>query len=245
MRLKIASVLLALAAGLPGIAQADGPHAGEAVIVATSGRLSAPVRMEPVDAAREMLLSMMNLRCRPQTLAQTVAQRNMECRNVRGAGIESSVDLLADAEMLGEIDRMPVFLSPSERLYVNHMESRGGGDRDWVPMLVISRGLADALLPLGDVERRSAVAFLLGRERELMRTSSDDFADFGGFLKAAFISSDLDRVQVGVEAALKLLVAPGSEKSPSHRAREAGIREQFATAREMARSAMRVAARER
>ncbi len=239
MRLKIASVLLVLAAGLPSVAHAEYP--GEAVLVAAAGRPAASVRIEPADAARDMLLGMMRLRCKSQSLAQTIAQRNMECRNVRGAGLESSIDQLAEAEMLGEIDRMPVFLAPSERVYVNHMQSRGGSGREWVPMLVISRGMAEALLPLGDVERRSAVAFLLGRETELMRTSLDDFADFGGFQKAMFVSADLDRVQAGVEMALKLQAAPGAV----YRAREAGLREQFATAREMKQSAMRSSARER
>ena len=245
MRQRMASALLALAAGVPVASFADVQGVDGPVMVAALSRAAPPVRSENIDQAREMLLGMMRLRCSPQTLAQSIAHRNMECRTVRNVGLESSIDLLPEAELLGEIDRMPVFLAPSERVYVNHMQSREGSGKEWMPMLIISRGMAEALLPLGDIERKSAVAFLLGREKGLMRTTSDDFADFSGFQSALMISADLDRVQAGVETALRLQRAPNAGVSAEHRAREEGLRMQFATAREMKDMAMRPSARER
>lgn len=239
MRLKAAAILIAIAVGVPTMARADSiPHGtGESLTVAA---LSSHVRSSraesgKADPVKEMLLGMMGLRCPSASMAETIAARNMECRNLRDAGVESSLHLIPDAELLGELDRLPVFLSPSARPYVNHVESRGGNEREWVPMLVISRGMAQALLPLPEAERKAAVAFLLGREKELMRSPLDEVADFCGFQRALFSVSDLASAQAGIEAALRVEAMPSnSPGAMRQKQRESALRGHFQVAREMA-----------
>src|SRR3989344_3392666 len=215
MRLKAAAILIAIAVGVPTMARADSipQGTGESLTVAA---LSSHVRSSraesgKADPVKEMLLGMMGLRCPSASMAETIAARNMECRNLRDAGVESSLHLIPDAELLGELDRLPVFLSPSARPYVNHVESRGGN------------------------ERKAAVAFLLGREKELMRSPLDEVADFCGFQRALFSVSDLASAQAGIEAALRVEAMPSnSPGAMRQKQRESALRGHFQVAREMA-----------
>lgn len=244
MRLKAAAIALALVAG--GAA----PAAAQQVAALT--RASAPVvtlapegaGRVPGDAAREALASMMNHRCRPVSMAASIADRNLECRAVRGVGRESSIEMLSDAEMLGELNGMPVFLSPSERPYVHHMESRGGGG-EWVPMLIMSRGMVEQMLRLSIAERKPAMAFLLARERALMRASLDDAADFEGFQYACFVGGDLGAAQAGVNAAVALATADAAPARQAAAKRQAALGEHFNVAREMQAAALGESQRQR
>lgn len=244
MRLRAAAIVLALVAG--GVGQAAAQQ------VAALTRASAPVAAmapegafrEQGDAVREALASMMNYRCWPVSMAASIADSNLECRSARGLGRESSIEMLSDAEMLGELNGMPVFLSPSERPYVNHMESRGGVG-EWVPMLIMSRGMVERLLRLPIAEQKSAMAFLLARERALMRSPFDDAADFEGFQYACFVEGDLVAAQAGVNAAVALAAAdPGPARQAAAK-RLVALGEHFDVAREMQAAALGESQRQR
>lgn len=243
LSLKVAAIVLALAGGLPEEA------AAQQVAALARPSASAATRVSETyasgDSVREALASMMQHRCRPVSMAASIADRNMECRSLRSVGRESSIDMMAEAEMLGELDGMPVFLSPSERPYVNHMESRGGESKEWIPMLVMSRALVGKLLQLPQPERSAAMAFLLGREKALMRTTLDEAADFEGFQYACFIGQDLGKTQAGINAAMAATMAEAGPARQVVAQRQEAIRGYFDTAREFRAAALGESSRQR
>lgn len=246
MRLRVAAVALSLAAGLPGAAaQAQSNLLQYAALTPSASSGSTLQAMVPFDGAKQALASLMSVRCKPATMAATVAGRNLECRSAQRIGQESSIDQLADAEMVGEVLGLPVFLSSSDRAYVHHMDSREGKTMEWIPMLVMSRGMVNSLSNLPEEERKAGMAFLLGKERAIVRGASSESADFEGFQYATFVCSDIDKAQVGVEIALNA-EAPKSKGSMSAalRGRQVFVRAQFDVAREM-RASMMADARER
>lgn len=243
LRLKVAAIVLALVAGVPEPAAAQQVAALARPSVPAAARVfDVPATGDPVS---EALASLMQRRCRPVSMAASIADRNLECRSVRGIGRDSSIDMLAEAEMLGELDGMPVFLSPSERLYVNHMESRGGEDKEWVPMLVMSRALVGKLLQLPQTERNAAMAFLLGRERALMRTTLDDAADFEGFQYACFVGRDLAKTQAGINVAMVVTMANAGPARQAVAKRQEAMQGHFDAAREFQAAALGEGLRQR
>ena len=230
MRTLAATVALSLVSCFPGQAQAQEQIAllARPASAGTSQALSVTG-----SRARDALKDLMQVHCPPKSVATTIADGNLACRIERRVGVESTIEKLADADMVGEVLDMPVFLAPSERVYVAHVDSRGEG-REWTPMLVLSEGLVDALLSLPEGERKAAMGFVLARERALMRGVADDFADFEAFQYAYFLGLTLEVAEAGISNVMAVEASHAGEASKAHLPkRVAMLKEYFSLEREM------------
>lgn len=230
MRTLVATVALSLVSCLPGQAQAQ-EQVALLARPASSGVTSVP---SPADSrARNALMELMQVQCQSKSITASVAAGNLVCRFERKVSVEGGPDLLADADLVGELLGLPVFLSPSKSVYVSHMDSRGDG-REWAPMLVMSEGMVDTLLPLPDGERKAALGFVLAREQALVHGASDYFADFEAFQYAYAKASAPDVAEAGISRAMAVEAShAGAAGDAQLFKRTAALKEYFDLEREM------------